>query len=117
MKIDITQLHKEFDIDDKRKSMYLDMSDLKKQDIGSWNKGKKGLQVSEKKGGHREDLSVEAKKSIAKKTASFHKGRKRSEETKRKMAEKRKLFHKNNPNFCSSERMSKVRNGVKHVVY
>tara|TARA_R110000744_G_scaffold246368_4_gene362878 strand:+ start:295 stop:651 length:357 start_codon:yes stop_codon:yes gene_type:complete len=97
MKVDITQLDKEFNIDSKRKSMYLNMSNLKQQNI-AWNKGKKGLQKSEKKGGNREDLSSESREIIAKKTAKFHTGRKRSEETKRKMSEARKLYHQKNPN-------------------
>ena len=38
------------------------------------------------------------------------KDKKFSIETKRKMSEKRKLWHKNNPDFCTSERMSKISN-------
>ena len=53
-----------------------------------WNKGKTGLQVSEKKGGNRPDLTPEVRRSIALKTIAFHTGRKHTKETKRKIASK-----------------------------
>jgi hypothetical protein len=51
-----------------------------------WNAGKTGLQVSEKKGLNRPDLSKESRKKLAKAAKLFHTGRKRSEETKRKIS-------------------------------
>lgn len=52
-----------------------------------WNKGKTGVQQSTRKGGHREDLTQEAKESIASKVRAARTGKKMSEETKKKIRE------------------------------
>ena len=51
-----------------------------------WNKGKKGLQKSNKKGGNREDLSPEARKRIAEKVRAYRLGKKHSQKTKDKLS-------------------------------
>lgn len=56
------------------------------QEIEPWNAGKTGLQVSEKKGLHRPDLTKESLIKLAKAAKLFHTGRKRSEATKKKMS-------------------------------
>ena len=56
-----------------------------KKNYPVWNKGKKGLQVSNKKGGNRSDLSPEARKRIGDKVRAYKLGKKHSVEAKEKM--------------------------------
>jgi len=56
----------------------------------AWNKGLKGIQKSNKKGGNRPDLTPEARKRIAEKVRAYNLGKKLSEETKNKISKANK---------------------------
>ena len=51
--------------------------------IEPWNKGKKGLQQSTRKGGNREDLSIQKRKQIADKVRAYRTGKKFTDEQKK----------------------------------
>ena len=51
-----------------------------------WNKGKKGLQKSTRKGGNREDLSPEMRAQISEKVREYRIGKKHSKTTKEKIS-------------------------------
>jgi len=73
----------------------------------AWNKGKTGLQISNKKGGNRADLSLEVRKQIGDKVRAFNLGRKHSAETIEKMS-KAKLGKKR-PDLIGNKYSSGVR--------
>ena len=52
----------------------------------AWNKGLKGVQKSNKKGGNRPDLTPEIRARMAEKVRAFHLGRKRSKETRERIS-------------------------------
>ena len=53
--------------------------------IEPWNKGKKGVQQSTRKGSNREDLSPKMRKQIADKVRAYNLGKKHTKETKEKI--------------------------------